>query len=63
MHVRQIPHLNCLASKLPDHKDLAFKLKRKQFTIEVRCQAFSAYTKHTVKVSTLLSESDFLNVV
>lgn len=34
MHVRQIPHLNCLASKLPDHKDLAFKLKRKQFTIE-----------------------------
>nr|XP_046240766.1 elongator complex protein 4 isoform X2 [Scatophagus argus] len=34
LHVRQIPHLNCLASKLPDHKDLAFKLKRKQFTIE-----------------------------
>uniref|UniRef100_A0A8C2WVU1 Elongator complex protein 4 n=1 Tax=Cyclopterus lumpus TaxID=8103 RepID=A0A8C2WVU1_CYCLU len=35
LHVRQVPHLNCLASKLPDHKDLAFKLKRKQFTIEV----------------------------
>ncbi|KAM7015925.1 elongator complex protein 4 isoform 2-T2 [Tautogolabrus adspersus] len=34
LHVRQIPHLNCLASQLPDHKDLAFKLKRKQFTIE-----------------------------
>ncbi|KAI3377100.1 hypothetical protein L3Q82_000299 [Scortum barcoo] len=34
LHVRQIPHLNCLASKLPDHKDLAFKLKRKQFSIE-----------------------------
>uniref|UniRef100_A0AAQ4S0L9 Elongator complex protein 4 n=1 Tax=Gasterosteus aculeatus aculeatus TaxID=481459 RepID=A0AAQ4S0L9_GASAC len=34
LHVRQVPHLNCLASKLPDHKDLAFKLKRKQFTIE-----------------------------
>ncbi|XP_060897821.1 elongator complex protein 4 isoform X2 [Labrus mixtus] len=34
LYVRQIPHLNCLASKLPDHKDLAFKLKRKQFTIE-----------------------------
>ncbi|KAM3626029.1 uncharacterized protein V6R79_021518 [Siganus canaliculatus] len=34
LHVRQVPHLNCLASKLPDHNDLAFKLKRKQFTIE-----------------------------
>ncbi|KAI4829827.1 hypothetical protein KUCAC02_001492 [Chaenocephalus aceratus] len=34
IHVRQVPHLNCLASKLPDHKDLAFKLKRKQFSIE-----------------------------
>ncbi|XP_049419055.1 elongator complex protein 4 [Epinephelus fuscoguttatus] len=34
LHVRQVPHLNCLASKLPDHKDLAFKLKRKQFSIE-----------------------------
>lgn len=35
LYVRQVPHLNCLANKLPDHKDLAFKLKRKQFTIEV----------------------------
>ncbi|XP_028299133.1 elongator complex protein 4 [Gouania willdenowi] len=34
LHVHQVPHLNCLASQLPDHKDLAFKLKRKQFTIE-----------------------------
>uniref|UniRef100_A0A671VVY9 Elongator complex protein 4 n=1 Tax=Sparus aurata TaxID=8175 RepID=A0A671VVY9_SPAAU len=34
LYVRQVPHLNCLASKLPDHKDLAFKLKRKQFTVE-----------------------------
>ncbi|KAM7406242.1 hypothetical protein PAMP_000630 [Pampus punctatissimus] len=34
LHVRQVPHLNCLASQLPDHKDLAFKLKRKQFSIE-----------------------------
>ncbi|XP_071385832.1 elongator complex protein 4 [Centroberyx affinis] len=34
LHVRQVPHLNCLASELPDHKDLAFKLKRKQFSIE-----------------------------
>ncbi|XP_077569714.1 elongator complex protein 4 isoform X1 [Stigmatopora nigra] len=34
LHVRQVPYLNCLASQLPDHKDLAFKLKRKQFTIE-----------------------------
>lgn len=43
LYVRQVPHLNCLASKLPDHKDLAFKLKRKQFTVEVRCQGYSAY--------------------
>ncbi|KAM8877462.1 elongator complex protein 4 [Synchiropus picturatus] len=34
LHVRQVPHLNCLVSQLPDHKDLAFKLKRKQFSIE-----------------------------
>uniref|UniRef100_A0A3B4GQK0 Elongator complex protein 4 n=1 Tax=Pundamilia nyererei TaxID=303518 RepID=A0A3B4GQK0_9CICH len=34
LHVRQVPYLNCLASQLPDHKDLAFKLKRKQFSIE-----------------------------
>ncbi|KAK7913676.1 hypothetical protein WMY93_013887 [Mugilogobius chulae] len=34
LHVRQVPHLNCLASQFPDHKDLAFKLKRKQFSIE-----------------------------
>lgn len=43
LHVRQVPHLNCLASQLPDHKDLAFKLKRKQFSIEVCCQSCSAY--------------------
>lgn len=36
LHVRQVPHLNCLASQFPDHKDLAFKLKRKQFSIEVK---------------------------
>ncbi|KAF7665000.1 hypothetical protein LDENG_00156690 [Lucifuga dentata] len=34
LHVRQVPHLNCLSSQFPDHKDLAFKLKRKQFSIE-----------------------------
>ncbi|CAL8243462.1 unnamed protein product [Lota lota] len=34
LHVRQVPRLNCLLTELPDHKDLAFKLKRKQFTIE-----------------------------
>uniref|UniRef100_A0A8C2DFK3 Elongator complex protein 4 n=1 Tax=Cyprinus carpio TaxID=7962 RepID=A0A8C2DFK3_CYPCA len=35
LHVRQLPRLNCLSSEVPDTKDLAFKLKRKQFTIEV----------------------------
>ncbi|KAI1904601.1 hypothetical protein AGOR_G00007300 [Albula goreensis] len=34
LHVKQIPHLNCLVCEVPDTKDLAFKLKRKQFTIE-----------------------------
>ncbi|XP_052372074.1 elongator complex protein 4 isoform X1 [Oncorhynchus keta] len=35
LDVRQLPYLNCLVCDLPDNKDLAFKLKRKQFTIEV----------------------------
>uniref|UniRef100_A0A4W5PT14 Elongator complex protein 4 n=1 Tax=Hucho hucho TaxID=62062 RepID=A0A4W5PT14_9TELE len=34
LDVRQLPYLNCLVCDLPDNKDLAFKLKRKQFTIE-----------------------------
>ncbi|KAJ8416238.1 hypothetical protein AAFF_G00382600 [Aldrovandia affinis] len=34
LHVKQLPHLNCLVCEVPDTKDLAFKLKRKQFTIE-----------------------------
>ncbi|XP_061078289.1 elongator complex protein 4 isoform X2 [Conger conger] len=34
LQVKQIPHLNCLVCEVPDSKDLAFKLKRKQFTIE-----------------------------
>ncbi|XP_064168072.1 elongator complex protein 4 [Anguilla rostrata] len=34
LHVKQTPHLNCLVCEVPDQKDLAFKLKRKQFTIE-----------------------------
>ncbi|GCC34395.1 hypothetical protein chiPu_0012868 [Chiloscyllium punctatum] len=34
LHVRQIPRLNSLICEVPDTKDLAFKLKRKMFTIE-----------------------------
>ncbi|XP_052417667.1 elongator complex protein 4-like isoform X2 [Carassius gibelio] len=34
LHVHQLPRLNCLSCEVPDMKDLAFKLKRKQFTIE-----------------------------
>ncbi|XP_026122458.1 elongator complex protein 4 [Carassius auratus] len=34
LHVHQLPRLNCLSCEVPDTKDLAFKLKRKQFTIE-----------------------------
>lgn len=34
LRVLQIPRLNCLSCEVPDTKDLAFRLKRKQFTIE-----------------------------
>uniref|UniRef100_A0A8B9E8Q7 Elongator complex protein 4 n=1 Tax=Anser cygnoides TaxID=8845 RepID=A0A8B9E8Q7_ANSCY len=36
LHVHQIPRLNSLICDVSDTKDLAFRLKRKQFTIEVR---------------------------
>ncbi|XP_068541138.1 elongator complex protein 4 isoform X2 [Anas acuta] len=35
LHVHQIPRLNSLICDVSDTKDLAFRLKRKQFTIEV----------------------------
>uniref|UniRef100_A0A4W3JNK7 Elongator complex protein 4 n=1 Tax=Callorhinchus milii TaxID=7868 RepID=A0A4W3JNK7_CALMI len=35
LHIRQLPRLNSLICDAPDTKDLAFKLKRKLFTIEV----------------------------
>lgn len=65
LHVRQVPHLNCLASKLPDHKDLAFKLKRKQFSIEVCCQGYPAYPSfpiNTAQCSMVLLLCCILNV-
>ncbi|XP_062868776.1 elongator complex protein 4 [Trichomycterus rosablanca] len=34
LKVLQVPRLNCLACEVPDTKDLAFRLKRKQLTIE-----------------------------
>lgn len=34
VHVRQIPRLNSLICDVSDMKDLAFRLKRKLFTIE-----------------------------
>ncbi|XP_046712971.1 elongator complex protein 4 isoform X2 [Silurus meridionalis] len=34
LHVVQVPQLNCLGCEVPDTKDLAFRVKRKQFTIE-----------------------------
>nr|AGD98726.1 elongation protein 4-like protein [Callorhinchus milii] len=34
LHIRQLPRLNSLICDAPDTKDLAFKLKRKLFTIE-----------------------------
>ncbi|XP_074192269.1 elongator complex protein 4 isoform X4 [Rhinolophus sinicus] len=37
IHIRQIPRLNNLICDVSDVKDLAFKLKRKLFTIEVGC--------------------------
>uniref|UniRef100_A0A672R569 Elongator complex protein 4 n=1 Tax=Sinocyclocheilus grahami TaxID=75366 RepID=A0A672R569_SINGR len=44
LHVRQLPRLNCLSCEVPDTKDLAFKLKRKQFTIEVRHPPLHSYS-------------------
>ena len=35
-HIHRLPRLNTLASYLPDSMDLAFKLRRKKLTIEVR---------------------------
>ena len=35
-HLRSLPRLNSLAPHLPETLDLAFKLKRKKFSIEVR---------------------------
>ncbi|KAI5625337.1 elongator complex protein 4 [Silurus asotus] len=35
LQVVQVPRLNCLGCEVPDTKDLAFRVKRKQFTIEV----------------------------
>lgn len=36
IHIRQIPRLNNLICDVSEVKDLAFKLKRKSFAIEVR---------------------------
>lgn len=36
LHVHQIPRLNSLICDVSDTKDLAFRLKRKQFIVEVR---------------------------
>lgn len=46
LHVIQVPRLNCLSCEVPDTKDLAFRLKRKQFTIEVFTQHVHTH-KHT----------------
>ncbi|XP_048242263.1 elongator complex protein 4-like [Haliotis rufescens] len=35
LHLRQLPRLNSLISHMPDTLDLAFKLRRKKFTIEM----------------------------
>ena len=35
-NIVKLPRLNSLVSHMPDTLDLAFKLKRKKFTIEVR---------------------------
>lgn len=40
VHVHQIPRLNSLICDVSDTKDLAFRLKRKLFTIEVREMLF-----------------------
>ncbi|XP_041367597.1 elongator complex protein 4-like [Gigantopelta aegis] len=34
LHIRQLPRLNSLVSHMPDTLDLAYKLRRKKFTVE-----------------------------
>ena len=34
-NIKQLPRLNSLVCHMPDSLDLAFKLRRKKFTIEV----------------------------
>ena len=60
LHVRQVPRLNCLASQLPDHKDLAFKLKRKQFSIEVCCLGYCVHSGFLHKQNIVFSGSALL---
>ena len=36
-NIKQLPRLNSLVCHMPDSLDLAFKLRRKKFTIEVLC--------------------------
>nr|XP_015193798.1 PREDICTED: elongator complex protein 4 isoform X3 [Lepisosteus oculatus] len=56
LHVKQIPHLNCLRCEVPDTKDLAFKLKRKQFTIEASLKPWAkARCVQIFKASCLLN--------
>uniref|UniRef100_A0A8C6ZDL7 Elongator complex protein 4 n=1 Tax=Nothoprocta perdicaria TaxID=30464 RepID=A0A8C6ZDL7_NOTPE len=71
IHVRQIPRLNCLICDVSDTKDLAFRLKRKQFTIEVRetvllhslepkrwiMPIYGYMTRHILKLNDMTSHS------
>ncbi|KAG5839902.1 hypothetical protein ANANG_G00210050 [Anguilla anguilla] len=58
LHVKQTPHLNCLVCEVPDQKDLAFKLKRKQFTIEVRLSDDTPHAMRRTPPAEGLSRSD-----
>ena len=51
IHIRQIPRLNNLIYDISDVKDLAFKLKKKLFTIEVRENFYVWVHSLEVKVS------------
>ncbi len=54
-HLRKIPCLNSLVGHFPETMDLAFKLKRKKFLIEV---CFDVCIPHLQKYNTFLLSAE-----
>uniref|UniRef100_A0A8B9N355 Elongator complex protein 4 n=1 Tax=Accipiter nisus TaxID=211598 RepID=A0A8B9N355_9AVES len=57
VHVQQIPRLNSLICDVSDTKDLAFRLKRKLFTIEVRETVLGILINHFLCITEITFRS------